>query len=112
MKIEKASRRSSLIAKGAIVSLLSVFLVAPALGADTTYTPINLVQPSGIPNVAPLPFTGVTAATFTVPTTMVNLTVTPNQGVVGSPMVVSGAGLGELHQGHGSQMYNQVLLIT
>jgi len=93
MKTKIATHSKALIAKGVIVSLFSVFLVAPALGADTAFTPINLVQPSGIPNVAPLPFTGVTAATFTVPTTMVNLTVTPNQGIVGSPMVVSGAGL-------------------
>ena len=93
MKTKIASTRRSLIAKGVIVSLFSVFLVAPALGADTAITPINLVAPTGIPNVAPLPFTGVTAATFTVPTTMVNLAVTPNQGTVGSQMVVSGTGL-------------------
>lgn len=75
------------------MSLFSVFLVAPALAADTQFTPINLVAPSGIPNVAPLPFSGVTAASFTIPTTMTNLRVTPNQGIVGSPMVVSGSGL-------------------
>lgn len=93
MRTKIASSRISLISKGVIVSLFSVFLVAPALGADTAITPINLVAPAGIPNVAPLPFTGVTATTFTVPSTMVNLTVTPNQGTVGSPMVVSGTGL-------------------
>jgi len=93
MKTKIAGSRKSLIAKGVIASLFSVFLVAPALGADTQVTPINLVTPSGIPNVAPLPFTGVTAATFTTPSTMANLTVTPNQGIVGSPMVVSGTGL-------------------
>ena len=93
MKTKKAIPGRSLIAKGVVAALFSVFLVAPALGADTAYTPINLVAPSGIPNVAPLPFTGVVAATFTVPTTMVNLSVTPNQGVVGSPMVASGSGL-------------------
>ena len=93
MKTKTATPSRSLIAKGVVVALFSVFLVAPALGADTAFTPINLVAPSGIPNVAPLPFTGVTAAAFTVPSTMVNLTVTPNQGTVGSPMVVSGKGL-------------------
>ena len=93
MKTTIASPRLALVAKGVVVSLLSVFLVAPALGADTQYTPITLVAPTGIPNVAPLPFTAVTAAAFTIPTTMQNLTVTPNQGVVGSPMVVSGTGL-------------------
>jgi len=93
MKTKVASPRLALVAKGVVVSLFSVFLVAPALGADTQYTPITLVAPSGIPNVAPLPFTGVTAANFTIPTTMQNLTVTPNQGIVGSPMVVSGSAL-------------------
>lgn len=93
MKTKIASPRLALVAKGVVVSLFSVFLVAPALAADTQYTPINLVAPSGIPNVAPLPFTGVTSANFTIPTTMQNLTVTPNQGIVGSPMVVSGTGL-------------------
>ena len=93
MKTKTASPRIALVAKGVVVSLFSVFLVAPALGADTQYTPITLTAPSGIPNVAPLPFTGVTSAAFTIPTTMINLSVTPNQGVVGSPMVVSGTGL-------------------
>ena len=93
MKTKIIASRRSLIAKGVVVSLFSVFLVAPALGADTQLSPINLVAPAGIPNVAPLPFTGVTAASFTIPATMVNLTVTPNQGVVGSPMVVTGKGL-------------------
>ena len=93
MKTTIASPRLALVAKGVVVSLLSVFLVAPALGADTQYTPITLVAPTGIPNVAPLPFTAVKSEAFTIPTTMQNLTVTPNQGVVGSPMVVSGTGL-------------------
>ncbi len=93
MKTKVASPRIALIAKGVVVSLFSVFLVAPALGADTQLTPINLVAPADIPNVAPLPFTGVIASAFTVPTTLVNLTLTPNQGVIGTPFVVSGVGL-------------------
>jgi hypothetical protein len=75
------------------VSLFSVFLVAPALGADTLVNSQPLVQPVNIPDVAPLPYTGVTAAAFTLPTTMVNLTLTPNQGVVGAAFTVSGTGL-------------------
>jgi hypothetical protein len=67
--------------------------VAPALGADTLVNSQPLVQPVNIPDVAPLPYTGVTAAAFTVPTTMVNLTLTPNQGVVGAAFTVSGTGL-------------------
>ena len=93
MKTKTVLPRRSVIVKGVVVSLFSIFLVAPALGADVQYTPINLVAPAGIPNVAPLPFTGVTAATFTIPATMVNLKVTPNQGVLDTPIVVTGTGL-------------------
>ena len=93
MKTKIASPRRSLIAKGVIVSLFSIFLVAPSMGADTLVNSQPLVQPANIPGVAPLPFTAVTAATFTIPTTMVNLKLTPNQGVVGDPFVVSGTGL-------------------
>src|ERR1700693_6000213 len=93
MNTKRVSRRKGLISVGTVVSLFSVFLVAPALGADTLVTPINLVQPAGIPNVAPLPFLGTTAITFSVPSTLATLTVTPNQGTVGSPMVISGKGL-------------------
>lgn len=93
MKRKIVSTRRSLITTGVIVSLFSIFVVAPSKGADTLVTPVTLVQPSNIPDVAPLPFTGVTAASFTVPTTMVNLTLTPNQGVVGDPFTVSGTGL-------------------
>ena len=93
MKTKVASPTRSLIVKGVVVSLFSVFLVAPALGADTLVNSQPLVQPVNIPDVAPLPFTGQTAATVTLPPTMVNLSLTPNQGVVGDPFVVSGKGL-------------------
>jgi len=93
MKTKIASPTRSLIIKGVVVSLFSVFLVAPTLGADTLVNSQPLVQPADIPDVAPLPFTGQTAATFTIPTTMVNISLTPNQGVVGDPFVVSGKGL-------------------
>jgi hypothetical protein len=93
MKTKVASPRRALVTIGVVVSLFSVFLVAPALGADTLVNSQPLVQPVNIPDVAPLPYTGVTAAAFTVPTTMVNLTLTPNQGVVGAAFTVSGTGL-------------------
>lgn len=93
MKTKIVSPRRSTVIKGVVVSLFSIFLVAPAMGTDVQYTPINLVAPAGIPNVAPLPFTGVTAAAFTIPATMVNLKVTPNQGVLDAPIVVTGTGL-------------------
>lgn len=93
MKTKVASPRRALVTIGVVVSLFSVFLVAPALGADTLVNSQPLVQPVNIPDVAPLPYTGVTAAAFTLPTTMVNLTLTPNQGVVGAAFTVSGTGL-------------------
>jgi len=41
MKTKTATPSRSLIAKGVVVALFSVFLAAPALGADTAFTPIN-----------------------------------------------------------------------
>ena len=93
MKTKTESRRRGLIARGVVVSLFSVFLVVPAMGADTLVNIQPLVQPVDIPEVAPLPYTGVTAGAFTLPATMVNLKMTPNQGVTGDAFVVSGAGL-------------------
>jgi hypothetical protein len=93
MKIKIASPRKSQIALGVVISLVSVFLVGPAQGADTLVNAQPLVQPVDIPEVAPLPFTAVIAATFTVPATIVNLGLTPNQGVVGDKFTVSGTGL-------------------
>jgi hypothetical protein len=83
----------SLIAQGVGITLLSTFLVTPALGADTLITPVTLVQPTNIPDVAPLPFTGKTVPAFSIPATISNLSVSPNQGVVGDAFVVSGSSL-------------------
>jgi hypothetical protein len=93
MKTKTDSRRRGLIARGVVVSLFSVFLVVPAMGADTLVNIQPLVQPVDIPGVAALPYTGVTATAFTLPATMLNLKLTPNQGVTGDPFVVSGTGL-------------------
>lgn len=69
-------------------------MISPASGADTNpVTPINLVAPSGLPDVAPLPFTGVKSGIFTTPESMLTLAVTPNQSAIGKPMVVTGSGL-------------------
>lgn len=75
-------------------SILTVSMVTPASGADTNpVTPITLVAPTGLPDVAPLPFTGVKSATFTTPEKTINLDVSPNQGVVGQAITISGKGL-------------------
>ena len=82
------------IVRIAAIAILPIAMVSPAMGADTApVVPISLVAPSGLPDVAPLPFSGVKSAVFTVPEKMVALDVTPQQGVVGSVITVSGKGL-------------------
>ncbi len=74
--------------------MLPMALTASSSYADTpSVTPITLVAPSGLPGVAPLPFTGTVAPAFTIPSTYANLTVTPLSGVPGSPMTITGSGL-------------------
>ena len=77
-----------------MVAILPFAMIAPVHAADTNpVVPIPLVAPAGIPDVAPLPFTAHKSAAFTIPTKMINLTVTPQQGVVGTPFTISGTGL-------------------
>lgn len=86
--------RRTLVLRVAVASFLTVAMVAPATGADTPLTiPTVLTAPSGIPDIAPLPFTGVKSAAFTTPEKSVNLDVVPNQGVIGDPIAISGKGL-------------------
>jgi hypothetical protein len=69
-------------------------MMSAANAADTNpITPINLVAPAGIPDVAPLPFTAVKSMAFTAPEVMSNLAVSPQQGVVGQALSISGSGL-------------------
>jgi hypothetical protein len=51
------------------------------------------VAPSGLPGIPALPFTGVKSEVFTTPSTMLNLDVVPSQGVIGTPITISGKGL-------------------
>ena len=76
------------------VVLLTAAVATPARAADTNpVTPINLVAPSGLPDIPALPFTGVKSEAFTTPSTMLNLDVVPSQGVIGTPITISGKGL-------------------
>ncbi len=95
MKLIRTSRGWRVMLAGVIAgALVPAMLTATASGADTpTVTPITLAAPSGLPGVAPLPYTGTTAGTFTTPATMSNLTVTPQQGVSGTPIAITGSGL-------------------
>jgi len=86
---------SSTVARILVAATIPVALFAGVSSADTA-APANtiaLTAPTGLPGVPALPFTGLTAPAFTVPATFTNLTVTPDQGVTGTPMVVSGTGL-------------------
>ncbi len=77
----------------AVASIIPLAMLTPSASAQTDSAPIVLRAPSGIPGVAPLPFTGIKAPIFTTPATMGTLTVTPNQGVEGIPITITGAGL-------------------
>jgi hypothetical protein len=83
----------SKIAVLAAASLIPISMVATSAHADVATAPINLSAPAGIPGVAPLPFTAVKAAAFTIPATMKNLTVVANQGPIGTAFTVTGSGL-------------------
>ena len=95
MKSKFLSRRQrALVLRAVVASILPLTMIAPAQGAETSpIEPIILTAPTGIPDVAPLPFTGVKSASFTTSVSMVNLDVSPNQGVVGTPITISGKGL-------------------
>jgi hypothetical protein len=69
-------------------------LLATASGAATAppANPIQLTTPSGLTGTA-LPYSGVTATTFTASTTYAKLTTSPDAGVSGTPFTVKGSGL-------------------
>ncbi len=85
--------RAKVLVVAVAAAIPMAMLTTSATSAETVSTPIVLTAPSGIPGVAPLPFTGIKAPAFTTPATMGKLTVTPNQGVAGVPITITGAGL-------------------
>ncbi len=103
MKLFRTSQRLRALLTGVIAGALVPLMLtasptsagaAPTSTSTTiTSTPITLTAPSNLPGVAPLPFTGTTAPAFSTPATMSNLTVTPDQGVSGTPMTINGSGL-------------------
>ena len=79
-----------------VAAIFIVAMITPAQAADSNPTlPINLVAPTGLPNIPALPFTGVKSAVFTTPESMLTLDVVPNQGTVGSAITITGKGLPE-----------------
>ena len=81
--------RGKVVLRASLVVLLTIAVVAPAHGADAPIA-TTLIAPSGIPDIPALPFTGIKSAAFTTPQTMVNMTVTPAQGIVGDPIEIAG----------------------
>lgn len=77
----------------ALASSLLPLALSSSVSGGATVTPIVLTAPSSLPGVAALPFTGTTAPAFTTPATMGSLTVTPDQGVSGTPVTLTGTGL-------------------
>jgi len=86
--------RGSFAAKLAAAVLMPVALLATTSGAATapSLNPIQLAAPSGLPGTA-LPFSGVTATTFTASANYLKLTTNPDAGVAGTPFTLSGTGL-------------------
>ena len=82
--------RAKVVLRAGLAALLTIAVVTPAHGADAPI-PTTLIAPAGIPDIPAIPFTGTKSAPFTTPQTMVNMTVTPNQGVVGDYCKVTGS---------------------
>lgn len=90
---ERRGLRSRLV-RTIIAAVIPMALVATVSGADTLpANTLKLTAPANIPGTPALPFTGQTAAAFTIPTTTGVLSVTPYQGVQGTPITVAGSGL-------------------
>ncbi len=80
----------ALVAAGVLVPLVLTTTSSGAADTTSTLNPTNLTAPA-IPNVASL--AGPVTPAFTLSPTIGNLTVTPNQGVEGSPLTITGTGL-------------------
>lgn len=95
MKASQQKRsRCSIAARLAAAIGMPIALLATTSGAASAppANPIQLTAPSGLPGTA-LPFSGITAATFTASANFQKLTTSPNAGVTGTPFTVSGSGL-------------------
>ena len=82
--------RKKIAARAGAVVILAMGFIAPAQAADN---PVKLIAPKEIADVPAIPFTGIKAQTFTTPSTMINLDVTPSQVVIGDALTITGKGL-------------------
>jgi hypothetical protein len=95
MKASQPKRsRSSIVARLAAAIAMPIALLATTSGAATAppANPMQLTAPSGLPGTA-LPFGGVTATTFTASASYSKLTTSPDAGITGTSITVSGTGL-------------------
>jgi hypothetical protein len=90
---EKRSRASIAVRFVAAVTL-PIVLLATSSGAASARpaNPMQLIAPSGLPGMA-LPYSGVTASTFTASASYLKLATSPEAGVTGTPFTVKGTGL-------------------
>lgn len=89
-------RRLAPLFAALLTTLIVGVAVSGAASTTTSYTtnPIVLQQPAHLTGAAPLPFTGVTSASFSVASSYTgSLTVTPDTGPIGTPFTVTGSGL-------------------
>jgi hypothetical protein len=88
--IGEIMNKKKIAARAGVVAILVMGLIAPAQAADN---PVKLVAPKEIADVPAIPFTGIKAQSFSTPSTMVNLEVTPSQVVIGNALTITGKGL-------------------
>ena len=88
--IGEIMNKKKIAVRAGVVTILAMGLMAPAQAADN---PVKLVAPKEIADVPAIPFTGIKAQSFTTPSTMVNLEVTPSQVVIGNAITITGKGL-------------------
>ncbi len=84
-------RGHRLIGAIAAAVLPLTLLISPSTSGADTINPINLVAPTGLPGVAGLP--GPVSPSFTVASSLGALSVSPAEGVQGTPVTISGTGL-------------------
>jgi hypothetical protein len=85
------SRSHRILGVLAAAVLPLTLLISPSASGADTVTPINLVAPADLPGVAALP--GPVSPAFTVGNSIGVLSVSPIEGVQGTPLTISGTGL-------------------
>jgi len=95
MKLTQGKRfRGSIAVRIAVAAALPIVMLATSSGAASAppANPMQLTAPSGLPGTA-LPYSGITATTFTASANYQKLTTSPQAGVTGTPITLKGTGL-------------------